>query len=106
MSPEERRAWKARKDPLARYITDRRARRRHVARHPQKSSARKSVAQALRSGRLVRGPCEVCGVSHGSSRSDGTTVSVEGHHDDYERPLEVRWLCGDHHRPPWVVDRG
>jgi hypothetical protein len=106
MTPEERRAWKRQKDPLARYITDRRARRRHVARHPEKSAARKSVAQALRSGTLVREPCEVCGLSHGHTRLDGTRVHVEAHHDDYDQPLEVRWLCGDHHRPPWVPDRG
>ena len=33
-------------------------------------------------------------------------VTVQAHHDDYSRPLEVRWLCEEHHRPPWVVDRG
>jgi hypothetical protein len=106
MTPEQRRAWKARKDPIARYITDRRARRSHASRNPSKVSARKQLARSLRSGKLSRGPCEVCGALHGSSRKDGTKVRVEGHHDDYERPLEVRWLCGEHHRPPWVVDRG
>jgi hypothetical protein len=32
---------------------------------------------------LVPEPCNVC----------GETESVQGHHDDYTRPLEVRWLC-------------
>jgi hypothetical protein len=105
-TPEQRRAWKKQKDPLARYISDRRARRRHEARNPEKTAARRSVARALRSGKLQRGPCEVCGVSHGSTRTDGTTVSVEGHHTDYTKPLEVRWLCQEHHRPPWTTDRG
>jgi ribosomal protein S27AE len=36
---------------------------------------------------LVRGPCEVC----------GTTLNVHAHHDDYDAPLNVRWLCGKHH---------
>lgn len=105
-TPEERRAWKARKDPVKRYITDRRARRRHVERNPEKVEARKTVARALKAGTLVRMPCYVCGIEHGQRRSDGSRVRVEGHHADYGRPLEVRWLCGDHHRPPWVPDRG
>lgn len=42
---------------------------------------------ALRRGELVRQPCEVC----------GGTRNVDGHHDDYARPLEVRWLCRMHH---------
>jgi endogenous inhibitor of DNA gyrase (YacG/DUF329 family) len=30
-------------------------------------------------------PCEVCG------------KKGERHHDNYDRPLEVRWLCRTHH---------
>jgi len=41
---------------------------------------------AVRKGRLVQEPCEVCG-----------EMKVEGHHDDYAKPLEVRWLCRYHH---------
>lgn len=39
-------------------------------------------------GRMKRGPCEVC----------GATKYVHGHHDDYDKPLVVRWLCPPHHR--------
>ncbi len=49
-------------------------------------SAARAVKSALRSGRLVRQPCEQCG-NHKS----------EGHHDDYAQPLSVRWLCRAHH---------
>lgn len=45
------------------------------------------VGRALKSGRLTKQPCEVCG-------SD----DVQAHHDDYRMPLEVRWLCRSHHR--------
>jgi len=38
-------------------------------------------------GRLKRQPCEVCGY-----------LDVHGHHDDYDKPLQVRWLCAEHHR--------
>ena|ERR1035437_2491923 len=45
------------------------------------------VYEALRDGRLVRQPCETCG-----------RTPAQAHHDDYSRPLDVRWLCGSHHR--------
>ena len=41
---------------------------------------------ALRTGRIIRAPCEVCGDTAGA------------HHDDYDKPLSVRWLCFIHHR--------
>jgi hypothetical protein len=45
------------------------------------------VNKALRTGALVRQPCEVCG-----------NPKTDGHHDDYAKPLAVRWLCRSHHR--------
>jgi hypothetical protein len=39
-----------------------------------------------RRGILVPQPCEVCG-----------KVNVQKHHDDYTKPLEVRWFCRAHH---------
>jgi len=50
------------------------------------------VTNALRDGRLNRQPCEVCGAE-----------DVEGHHDDYSRTLDVRWLCSVHHREVHVL---
>ena len=60
--------------------------RRMREKHPEKASARLAVRNALRRGELLRGPCEDCG--------DPTS---EAHHDDYSKPLSVRWLCRDHH---------
>lgn len=57
------------------------------ARHPEKYHARMAIANAVRGGRISRMPCEVCG-----------DPKSEGHHDDYSKPLEVRWLCFKHHR--------
>jgi hypothetical protein len=48
--------------------------------------AHNMVNNALRDKRLERKPCEVCGGSF-----------TEAHHDDYMKPLDVRWLCRRHH---------
>lgn len=55
--------------------------------NPLKAAAQTASANAIRDGKLIRQPCEVC----------GTTSKVQGHHDDYSKPLEVRWLCPKHH---------
>ncbi len=47
----------------------------------------KEVRRALVSGRLVKGFCEVC-----------QNKNAIAHHDDYSKPLEVRWLCEKHHK--------
>lgn len=52
-----------------------------------KFQARRKVGTALRNGTLVKKPCDVCGAE-----------KVEAHHADYTKPLEVRWLCPQHHR--------
>lgn len=57
-------------------------------REPQKNKARAMVNRAVRSGKLIRQPCEVC----------DTTINVQAHHSDYRKPLEVNWLCFKHHR--------
>jgi len=52
------------------------------------------VEKAVLRGVLVPQPCEVCGSN--SLMADGRR-DVQAHHDDYEKPLEVRWLCQRHH---------
>jgi hypothetical protein len=54
----------------------------------QKHRARAALSAAIESGRLVRQPCVTCGQLGG----------VEAHHTDYARPLDVVWLCHEHHK--------
>lgn len=48
--------------------------------------ARGKVNDAIRRGALDRKGCEVCGDDNS-----------QAHHDDYSKPLDVRWLCSRHH---------
>jgi ribosomal protein S27AE len=57
-----------------------------ITRNPEKRKAQVAVGNAIRDGRLTRGTCEKCG-----------SPKVHAHHDDYTKPLEVRWLCPQHH---------
>lgn len=66
------------------------AAKRAGEKYPERRRARTAVGNALRDGRLTRGPCELAG--NGECRG-----RVEAHHEDYERPLDVRWLCAKHH---------
>lgn len=54
--------------------------------NPDKAKARYAVSNAVRDGKLLRQPCWCCG------------QKAEAHHPDYSRPLDVVWLCQEHHR--------
>jgi hypothetical protein len=57
--------------------------------HPEAYKAHNALNNALRDGRIQKQPCGVC----------GTEKNVHGHHSDYSRPLDVKWLCAKcHHR--------
>lgn len=60
------------------------ARRREL--RPEREAIRLATRRSIERGDLVKQPCEVCG-----------EVKVDAHHDDYSRPLSVRWLCRPHH---------
>lgn len=69
------------------------ARRAHIAANckrwraanPERYRAQVELNNAVRDGRVNRQPCEVCG------------AKAHAHHDDYSKPLDVRWLCAVHH---------
>lgn len=53
----------------------------------RRASAHSKVAAAIRAGKLQRMPCERC------LRKDSV-----GHHESYDRPLDVTWLCQPCHK--------
>ena len=117
INAQQRERW--RRDPLAARCRQRRRRarkpevsrrasRRYGAVHKEarrayctayrrknghKTRAHALVKAAVTLGVLVRRPCEVCG-----ARQDEGGQKIYAHHEDYSRPLEVRWLCTSCHR--------
>lgn len=51
-----------------------------------KRDCRDETRRLIRKGLLIQKPCEVCGLEDSQS-----------HHDDYQDPINIRWLCSWHH---------
>ena len=60
--------------------------------NPEIYKAHKLFQKALRNGKIIKKPCEIC-----------KEENSQGHHPDYNKPLEVVWLCPSHHKK---VDMG
>jgi len=63
-------------------------------RNPVKYRAHTLVGNAIREGKLFKMPCEKC-----------CSTDVHAHHDDYAKPLNIRWLCPAHHKA-WHDENG
>ena len=59
----------------------------YVRENRVKRNAQNMARYNKRMGRIDQKPCLVCGL-----------LPSEMHHDDYSKPLEVKWLCPMHHR--------
>ena len=68
--------------------------REYRDRYPSKYKAHCLVSNSIRSGNLFSQPCEICG-----------HAETHAHHDDYMKPLNVRWLCAAHHKE-WHKENG
>lgn len=56
------------------------------SKYPNRYASHLAVWKAIRKGELKKQPCYVCG------------SVAEAHHPDYDRPLDVVWLCPPHHK--------
>jgi len=72
-----------------------RAKALYRQRNPEKAKAHAMVARRIRAGHMTRKPCEKC----------GATEKIHAHHDDYSKPLDVRWLCPAHHKADHMTHR-
>lgn len=52
----------------------------------KKANARAYVNVYIKRGKIIKQPCEVC-----------SSPNVQAHHDDYDKPLEIKWLCSPCH---------
>lgn len=96
----KRKYYQENKERIAQYQKGRKAkrnavRRKHYAENKEQElfatysrrrnkygGANIKTANAITAGKIVKLPCEVCG-----------DEKAEAHHDDYNKPLAVRWLC-------------
>lgn len=65
--------------------------------HPDAVVARRKVAKAINAGLLEKPlECNICG---GGGR-------INGHHDDYNQPYDVIWLCSSCHKKLHLLNQG
>lgn len=70
--------------------------KQYRAAYPKKYAAHSFVNNQIKGGKMINpGICEVC----------ESTFAVEGHHDDYDKPQKVRWLCSLCHKR-WHSEHG
>lgn len=73
-----------------------RGRAKWYSTHKAEKKAHTILKRAIDRGDLVRpSVCSKC----------GELGKIEGHHEDYSRPLEVEWLCSWCHGKTWRKER-
>ena len=61
---------------------------RYRKKNPLKFKVYSAVSYEIKNGRMERGECEFC----------DTNNKTHGHHEEYNKPLDVIWLCPACHK--------
>lgn len=64
------------------------AAKKYRIKNNEKSRAHDAVKYALKTGKLKKQNCQICGSNKG----------INAHHEAYDRPLNVVWFCPKHHK--------
>lgn len=67
------------------YSTD----KKYKKKYPERIKASQLLNYAVKIGVVKKKPCEFKGCK---------SIKVQGHHPNYNKPLEVIWLCAKHHK--------
>ena len=62
-----------------------------MMKHQNRRAASHILNNAVRDGKVPRHPCFICG------------KKAHAHHPDYDRPLDVIWLCPKHHKEAHAI---
>lgn len=60
--------------------------KKYIENNKEVANAHTKTHNAIARGVIAKQACEICGAEE-----------AEAHHNDYNKPLEVRWLCKRHH---------
>lgn len=60
-----------------------------IIHHPKEKEASEKLNRAIKKGIIVKPEiCSICNIK----------TKLVGHHDNYDKPLEVRWICQSCHK--------
>lgn len=79
-NPEKARAW------------NNKATNAWKSKNKDKRIAQHKISNGIRDGKLVRQNCCVC------KKIYNLEIKGQAHHSDYNKPLDITWLCHKHHR--------
>ena len=82
LKKETAKRWRKRNPKKVKKFYD-----KYKDKYRKRISANSKIYYAVKSGKLARLNCEVC-----------KNPQVKAHHDDYNKPLQIRWLRAIHHK--------
>jgi hypothetical protein len=70
-------------------LSRKKARKKYIYVHPLRRAAHLIIGNAVARKKIIKPDnCSIC----------NSTIKIEAHHDDYTKPLLIRWLCEKCHK--------